>query len=72
MINEGDESRLFEIGKAKGTELISLFAMADVVEIGDHQFPVTNAGAAYFERDKATMSEIAAAISISAQISSEA
>lgn len=62
MVNEGDEPVRVEIGKAKALELISLFALADVLEIGDHQFPVTNAGAAYFEQDKATMDEIIATL----------
>ncbi|NWA84376.1 hypothetical protein [Pseudomonas sp. D2002] len=35
-----------------------------LVEIGDHQLAITHAGAAYFERNKATMSEIIAALPI--------
>ncbi|WP_460160727.1 hypothetical protein [Pseudomonas sp. S2_B10] len=72
MINEDDGAGRVEIGKAKALELISLFALADVVEIGDHQFPVTNAGAAYFDKDKATMEEIAATLPHTTQINAEA
>ncbi|WP_367256489.1 hypothetical protein [Pseudomonas sp. stari2] len=62
MVAADDESWRIEIGEAKGFELISLFSVADVVEIGDLQFPVTNAGGAYFDRDKATLGELLAAL----------
>ncbi|MBA5979538.1 hypothetical protein HT737_05385 [Pseudomonas sp. MD195_PC81_125] len=59
---EWDDGTAREIRNAKGPELISLFALVDVVEIGDQQFPVTNAGGAYFDRDKATLGDILAAL----------
>jgi hypothetical protein len=62
MVAADDESWRIVIGKAKGFELLPLFSAADVIEIGDHQFTVTLSGAAYFERDKATMDEIVAAL----------
>lgn len=62
MVAADDESCRIEIGKAKGFELIHLFSVADVVEIGDLQLPVTNTGCAYFERDKAALEEILAAL----------
>lgn len=72
MLDEGNESPDTEIGRAEGLDLISLFALVDVVEIGDHQLAMTRAGAAYFELDKATMDEIAAALPLATQISAEA
>ncbi|MHC8321236.1 hypothetical protein ACYZT4_11130 [Pseudomonas sp. GB2N2] len=72
MLKEGNESWDTEIGRAEGLDLISLFALVDVVEIGDHQLAITHAGAAYFERDKATMDEIAAALLLATTINSEA
>ncbi|MFU2327767.1 hypothetical protein [Pseudomonas sp. NFX98] len=72
MLKEGNESWETEIRRAEGLELISLFALVDVVKIGDHQLAMTHAGAAYFERDKATMEEITAALPGIAQTSSEA
>jgi hypothetical protein len=72
MLDEEDESPETEIGRAEGLDLISLFALVDVVEIGEHQLAMTHAGAAYFERDKATMNEIVVALPLSNQISSEA
>ncbi|WGK92561.1 hypothetical protein [Pseudomonas migulae] len=72
MLDEGDESPETEIGRAEGLDLLSLFASVDVVEIGDHQLAITRAGAAYFERDKSTMDEIAAALPLATQISAEA
>lgn len=62
MLDEGSESPSTAISRAEGLDLISLFALVDVVEVGDHQLAITHAGAAYFERDKATMDEIAAAL----------
>ncbi|AZF22329.1 hypothetical protein [Pseudomonas sp. R3-52-08] len=50
------------ISRAEGLDLISLFALVDVVEIGEHQLAITRASAAYFERDKAKMDEIVAAL----------
>jgi len=72
MLDEGNESPETEIGRAEGLDLISLFALVDVVEIGDHQLAMTHAGAAYFERDKATMDEIAAALPLVTAINAEA
>ena len=72
ILKEGNESWETEIRRAEGLDLISLFALVDVVEIGDHQLAITRAGAAYFERDKATMDEIAAALPLATQISAEA
>ncbi|MGL6246237.1 hypothetical protein [Pseudomonas sp.] len=72
MLDEGNGLPETEIGRAEGLDLISLFAMVDVVEIGDHQLAITHAGAAYFERDKATMEEIAAALPQVTTINSEA
>ncbi|MHC8305455.1 hypothetical protein [Pseudomonas sp. PB3P13] len=72
MLKEGNESWDTEIGRAEGLDLISLFALVDVVEIGDHQLAMTHSGASYFEQAKATMDEIAAALPVVAQISSEA
>ncbi|NMX39392.1 hypothetical protein HBO34_16075 [Pseudomonas veronii] len=60
MLDEGSESPDTAISRAEGLDLISLFALVDVVEIGECQLAITNAGAAYFDRDKATMDEIAA------------
>ncbi|WP_236218219.1 hypothetical protein [Pseudomonas rhodesiae] len=62
MLNEGSESPGTAISRAEGLDLISLFALADAVEIGDHQLAITRAGAIYFEQDIATMSEIIAAL----------
>ena len=62
MLDEGNETPDTEISRAEGIDLISLFALVDVVEIGDHQLVITHAGASYFEQDKATMSEIVAAL----------
>lgn len=64
MLDEGSESPDTTISRAEGLDLITLFALVDVVEIGDHQLATTHAGAAYFERNKATMSEIIAALPI--------
>lgn len=72
MLKEGNESWETEIRRAEGLDLISLFALVDVVEIGDHQLAITHAGAAYFERDKATMDEIAAALPRMTTVNSEA
>lgn len=72
MVAADDESWRVEIGNAKGFELIHLFSVADVVEIGDLQFPVTHTGAAYFDRDKATIDEIVAALPLAGEISSTA
>lgn len=72
MLKGGNESWQTEIRRAEGLELISLFALVDVVEIGDHQLAITRAGAVYFERDKATMEEIAAALPRVTTINSEA
>ncbi|WP_416739062.1 hypothetical protein ACM1ZW_19540 [Pseudomonas sp. NFX71] len=72
MLDEGSEWPATEIGRAEGLALISLFALVDVVEIGDHQLAITRTGAAYFDRDKATMDEIAAALPLATQISAEA
>ncbi len=72
MLKEGNESWETEIRRAEGLELISLFALVDVVEIGDHQLAITHAGAAYFERDKATIDEIAAALPLATTINSAA
>ena len=72
MLDEGNELPETEIGRAEGLDLILLFALVDVVEIGDHQLAITRAGAAYFERDQATMDEIAAALPLATQISAEA
>ncbi len=72
MLDEGNESPATEIGRAEGLDLISLFALVDVVEIGDHQLAMTRAGAAYSERDKATIDEIAAALPLATKINSEA
>lgn len=69
--DDGDATPETEIGRAEGLDLISLFALVDVVEIGDHQLAITRAGATYFERDKATMEEIAAALPLATQISAE-
>ena len=71
MLDEGNELPETEIGRAEGLDLISLFALVDVVEIGDHQLAITRAGAAYFERDQATMDEIATALPLATQISAE-
>jgi hypothetical protein len=62
MLDEGSDLPATEIGRAEGLELISLFALVDIVEIGEHQFAMTHAGAAYSERDKATMEEITTAL----------
>jgi hypothetical protein len=62
MVAADDESWRIEIAKAKGFELIPLFSVADVVEIGDRQFPVTNAGGAYFDQATATLDELLAAL----------
>lgn len=62
MLDEGSESPSTAISRAEGLDLISLFALVDVVEVGDYQLAITHAGAAYFERGKATMDEIAAAL----------
>lgn len=72
MLDEGNELPETEIGRAEGADLISLFASVDVVEIGDHQLAITRAGARYFERDKATMDEILAALPLRTEINSEA
>jgi hypothetical protein len=72
MLDEGNDSPETEIVRAEGLDLISLFALVDVVEIGDHQLAMTHAGAAYFERDKATMDEIVAAFPLATKIISEA
>jgi len=72
MLDEGNESPETVIGRAEGLDLISLFALVDVVEIGDHQLAITRAGAAYFDRDKATMEEIAAALPLATAINAEA
>lgn len=72
MLDEGSELPETEIIRAEGSDLISLFALVDVVEIGDHQLAMTRSGAAYFERDKATMDEIAAALPLVTRINSEA
>jgi len=72
MLDEGNESPETEISSAEGLDLISLFALVDVVEIGDQQLAITRAGAAYFEREKATMDEIATALPLVTQISAEA
>ncbi|TBN49151.1 hypothetical protein [Pseudomonas sp. BGI-2] len=72
MLKDGNDSWETDIGRAEGLDLISLFALVDVVEIGDHQLAITHAGAAYFERDMATMEEIAAALPLATQISAEA
>ncbi|MFS1292058.1 hypothetical protein ACLRDI_30560 [Pseudomonas piscis] len=62
MLAADNESCRIEIGKAKGLELIPLFSVADIVEIGDQQFPVTNVGGTYFDRNKATLEELLAAL----------
>ncbi|MFN3354811.1 MAG: hypothetical protein ACK418_02160 [Pseudomonas sp.] len=62
MLDEGNDTPDTEIGRAEGLDLIPLFALVDAVEIGDHQLAITRAGAIYFEQDKATMSEIVAAL----------
>jgi hypothetical protein len=72
MLDEGNALPATEIGRAEGLELISLFALVDVVEIGDHQHVMTHAGAAYFEKDKATMDEIVATLPQATKISAEA
>jgi hypothetical protein len=72
MLDEGNELPETEIGRATGLDLISLFALVDVVEIGDHQLATTYAGARYFERGKATMEEILAALPQMTKIISEA
>lgn len=72
MLDEGNGLPETEIGRAEGLDLISIFALVDVVEIGDHQLAITRAGAAYFERDKATMEDIAAALPLVTRINSEA
>ncbi|MEG8235358.1 TolC family protein [Pseudomonas orientalis] len=62
MLDEGNETPDTAIGRAEGLDLLSLFALVDAVEIGSHQLAITRAGANYFEHDKATMSEIVAAL----------
>lgn len=62
MLGEGNEAPNTEIGRAEGLDLIPLFALVDAVEIDNHQLAITRAGAIYFEQDKATMSEIVAAL----------
>jgi hypothetical protein len=62
MLDEGIESPDRAISRTEGLDLISLFALVDVVEVGDHQLAITHTGAAYLERDKATMDEIAATL----------
>ncbi len=62
MLDEGRGPPNTVISRAEGLDLISLFALVDVVEIGEYQLAITRAGASYFERDKATMDEIAAAL----------
>ncbi|MGY3172390.1 hypothetical protein ACVWYU_001767 [Pseudomonas sp. TE12234] len=71
MLDEGNALPETEIGRAEGLDLISLFALVDVIEIGDHQHVMTHAGAAYFEKDKATMDEIVATLPLATQISAE-
>ncbi|MBV4522919.1 hypothetical protein KVG88_22895, partial [Pseudomonas sp. SWRI74] len=72
MLKDGNDSWNTEISRAKGLELISLFALVDVVEIGEHQLAMTHAGAAYFERDKATMDGVVAALPFTIQINAKA
>lgn len=62
MLDEGNDTPDTEIGRAEGLDLIPLFAWVDAFEIGNHQLAITRAGAIYFEQDKATMSEIVAAL----------
>lgn len=62
MLDEGSGPSSTVISRAEGLDLISLFSLVDVVEIGEYQLAITHAGAAYFERDKATMGEIAATL----------
>lgn len=64
MLDERNDASDTEIGRAEGLDLLSLFALVDVVEIGEHQLAITHAGAIYLEQDKAAMSEIAVALGI--------
>ncbi|MBV4459205.1 hypothetical protein KVG96_14700 [Pseudomonas sp. COR58] len=59
---EWDDGTAREIRSANGLELISLFALVDVIEIGDHRLPITHSGASYFDRGLATMEELLAAL----------
>ncbi|TFH81779.1 hypothetical protein [Pseudomonas kribbensis] len=65
MIADGNECEARSIGKAVGEELIKLFALVDLVEIGNHQLAITHTGAAYFDRDKANLDHVAAALCVS-------
>lgn len=72
MLNEGSDLPATEIGRAEGLDLISLFALVDIVEIGEHQLAMTHVGAAYSDREKATMEEIAAVLPLVTAINAEA
>jgi len=71
MVDDGTGNQRRTVGRAVGVELFKLFALVDVVEIGEHQLPMTNSGAAYFNRDKATMDEIVAALPHTVWINAE-
>jgi hypothetical protein len=71
MLDEGNEPRQTSIGRAEGLELMSLFALVDIVEIGGQQLAMTHAGANYIEQEKATMDEIAVALPLAIQVSAE-
>ncbi|WP_347927046.1 hypothetical protein [Pseudomonas helvetica] len=70
--SEGDETIETDIGRAEGVELLSLFGLVDIVEIGDHQLAMTHSGSSYLERDEATMDDIVATLPLTTKINSEA
>jgi hypothetical protein len=70
--DDGDGALETGIDRAEGADLISLLALVDIVEIREQQFAMTRTGAAYIEREKATMEEIVAALPLTTEINSEA
>ncbi|OOG11312.1 hypothetical protein [Pseudomonas sp. C9] len=69
--DDGDGALETRVDRAEGADLISLLALVDIVEIGEQQFAMTRTGAAYIDREKATMEEITAALPHTVQINAE-
>ncbi|MDC7818289.1 hypothetical protein [Pseudomonas sp. BLCC-B112] len=57
-----DDSEEPEIGKVEGLELLSLFGLVDIVEVGGEQLAMTYAGSSYLETDIISLEELVAAL----------
>ncbi|AZC51812.1 hypothetical protein C4K35_4237 [Pseudomonas chlororaphis subsp. piscium] len=57
-----DDSEEPEIGKAEGLELLSLFGLVDIVEVGGEQLAMTYAGSSYLETDIISLEELVTAL----------